>query len=257
VSYNINFGCKFFESNSLIGVFVLAINVNEIARQSWLRRTLSAVPKGLRLLDAGAGELKNRRYCDHLVYVSQDFCQYKGVAGAAPSEGLQSKAWDTSSIDLVSDITSIPAPALSFDAILCSEVLEHVPDPLAALDELTRLLKPGGVLILTAPFCSNVHMAPYHFCSGFSKYWYEYHLSALGYEIRELVANGDWYALLRQEIMRLGWLERSRGSLTWPLAYAYALLGLFYFKLRPQTKAVDLACFGWQCVAIKSDKSST
>lgn len=96
------------------------------------------------------------------------------------------------------------------DAILCSEVLEHVPEPTHALDEFARLLKPGGVLILTAPFGSNVHMAPYHFCSGFSKYWYEHHLAQRGFRIESLIANGDWYALLRQEITRLGGLERQR-----------------------------------------------
>jgi ubiquinone/menaquinone biosynthesis C-methylase UbiE len=164
---------------------------------------------------------------------------------------LQSKSWDTSRIDLVSDITAIPAPDASFDAILCSEVLEHVPEPTHALDEFARLLKPGGVVILTAPFASNVHMAPYHFCAGFSRYWYEHHLALRGFEIKEITSNGDWYALLRQEITRLGGLERQRGNWAWPLAYAYALLGVLYFKLRANKRAEDLACFGWQCVAVK------
>ena len=165
---------------------------------------------------------------------------------------MQSKGWDTSHIDLVSDITAIPAPDASFDAILCSEVLEHVPEPTNALDEFTRLLKPGGRLILTAPFASNVHMAPYHFCSGFSTYWYQHHLQARGCEIRELVANGDWSALLRQEITRLGGHERSRGRITWPLDYVLGLLAVGYFAIRGKVSADDdLACFGWQCLAVK------
>jgi hypothetical protein len=36
---------------------------------------------------------------------------------------------------------------------------------------------PGGVVILTAPFASSVHMAPYHYCSAFSKCWHEHHLT--------------------------------------------------------------------------------
>jgi hypothetical protein len=106
-------------------------------------------------------------------------------------------------------------------------------------------------MILTAPFASNVHMAPYHYCSGFSKYWYEYHLVQRGFHLETLTANGDWYALLLQEITRLGGLERQRGNWAWPFAYAYALLGLAYFKLRGNKRAEDLACFGWQCVAMK------
>lgn len=226
-------------------------SINELNRQAWLKRTLSGLPAGTRLLDAGAGELQNRQHCGHLEYVSQDFCQYEGQEGGAPAEGLQSNSWDTSRIDLVSDITAIPASDSSFDAILCSEVLEHVPEPTHALDEFARLLKPGGVVILTAPFGSNVHMAPYHYCSGFSKYWYEHHLTLRGFEINELTANGDWYALLKQEITRLGGLERQRGNWAWPLAYAYALLGVLYFKLRRAQNAEDLACFGWHCVAKK------
>jgi len=230
---------------------MLIKDINEINRQSWLKQTLSTLPSCVRILDAGAGELKNRQYCSHLDYVSQDFCQYKGASSS--DEGLQNDSWDTSRIDLVSDIAAIPSPDASFDVILCSEVLEHVPEPTHALDEFTRLLKPGSVLILTAPFSSNVHMAPYHYCSGFSKYWYEHHLVQRGFHIQTLIANGDWYTLLKQEITRLGGLERQRGNWSWPLAYAYALLGLAYFKLRSKKSAEDLACFGWQCVAVKKN----
>lgn len=226
-------------------------DVNEIQRQAWLKKNLEALPQGIRLLDAGAGELKNRQYCSHLNYVSQDFCQYQGRGGGAPEEGLQSRKWDTTRIDLISDITAIPEPDGSFDAILCSEVLEHIPEPTHALDEFVRLLKPGGVLILTAPFSSNVHMAPYHYCSGFSKYWYQHHLGVRGFEIDTLESNGDWFVLLRQEITRLGGLEREKGNWSWAFAYIYALLGMLYFKLRSDKQANDLACFGWQCIAVK------
>lgn len=125
-------------------------NINDENRQIWLEKTLSALPQGTRILDAGAGELSNQPLCDHLSYVSQDFCQYEGVGNG---RGLQTGQWDTNGIDLVCDIAAIPEPDASFDAILCSEVLEHVPDPTKALDEFARLLKPGGKLILTAALC--------------------------------------------------------------------------------------------------------
>lgn len=226
-------------------------NLNETNRQSWIQHTLGALPAGAKLLDAGAGELKNRRHCNHLEYLSQDFCQYEGARGGGPVEGLQRQSWDTSRIDIVSDITAIPADDSSFDAILCSEVLEHVPEPTHALDEFARLLRPGGKLILTAPFSSSVHQAPYHFCTGFSKYWYEHHLPLRGFEIETLVPNGDWFALLRQEALRLGGLERKRGNWRWPLGYAFGLLGVAYFTIRGSSTAADLACMGWHCLAVK------
>lgn len=225
-------------------------NKNEISRQKWLSETLAALPSGVRLLDAGAGELKNKKYCEHLEYVSQDFCQYQGAESTDP-DGLHVTKWDTGLIDLVSDITAIPVPDAAFDVILCSEVLEHVPEPTRALDEFARCLKKGGTLVLTAPFASVVHMAPHHYYAGFTKYWYEYHLISRGFVIKELSPNGDWYSLLQQEITRLGGLERARRNWTWPMAYLYALLGLGYFKFRRNITATDLASFGWNCIATK------
>jgi len=186
-----------------------------------------------------------------LQYVSQDFCQYEGKGD---EKGLHPGKWDTSNIDIICDITAIPEPDSSFDAILCSEVLEHIPEPEKALDEFTRLLKLGGILILTAPFASLVHMAPYHYITGFSRYWYEYHLPKRGFEIIELTPNGDWFDYVRQEILRLGIMEHDRKNWVWPIAVIYSLIGGLYFKLRPPKKADDVACFGWHCVAVKKNE---
>lgn len=228
---------------------LLNADANRENRDRWLAETLASIPKGLRILDAGAGELRNKPLCAHLSYVSQDVCQYEGVGD---QRGLQMGAWDTSRIDLVCDIVNIPEPDGAFDAILCSEVFEHLPDATEGLDEFARLLKPGGQLILTAPFASLVHFAPYHYASGFSRYWFEYHLPIRNFEIRQLVPNGDWFDYLRQELFRLPRAARSYGDWCWPLAYAVAGFGLLYFSIRgkPQS-ASDLACFGWHCVAIK------
>lgn len=190
-------------------------NLNEEDRQVWLKKTLSCLPQGARILDAGAGELRNRPLCNHLSYVSQDFCQYEG---RGDGKGLQTGNWDTTQIDLIFDITAIPESDAVFDAILCSEVLEHVPDPTKALDEFARLIKPTGKLILTAPFASMVHFAPYHYCSGFSRYWYEHHLTQRGFQIEELIPNGDWFAYCQQELMRLGGMARRYGDWYWPFA---------------------------------------
>jgi ubiquinone/menaquinone biosynthesis C-methylase UbiE len=172
---------------------------NETARERWLAATLSALPAGWRILDAGAGECQYRQFCQHLDYVSQDFAEYRAGEGA----GLHPARWDTSSIDIVSDITSIPAPSSSFDAVMCVEVLEHLPDPVSALRELERLLKPAGKLIVTAPFCSLTHFAPFHFSTGFSRFWFEHWLSGLGLEIEVLELSGDYFSYLGQELRRL------------------------------------------------------
>ncbi len=227
----------------------LDIDANEDARNAWLRHTLGSLPAGLRVLDAGAGELRNKPLCQHMRYVSQDVCQYEGLGD---SKGLHMGTWDTSRIDLVCDITNIPEPDASFDVILCSEVFEHLTDPLKALDEFRRLMKPGGKLILTAPFSSLVHFAPQHFATGFSRYWYEHHLPLRGLQISELTANGDWFSFARQELLRLPSMARRYGHWAWPLAYGLVALGLVFFALPGfRRSAHDVACFGWHCVALK------
>lgn len=171
---------------------------NTAAREQWTSRQLRGLPQGWRLLDAGAGECMFKKDCAHLNYVSQDIAVYDGRG----EKGLQTGTWDTSQIDLVCDIVTIPESDASFDAVLCTEVLEHLPDPIAALEELTRLLKPAGVLILTAPFWSLTHFAPYHHATGFNRYFYHHHLGRLGYEIAELKPNGNFFESIAQEVRR-------------------------------------------------------
>jgi SAM-dependent methyltransferase len=67
-------------------------------------------------------------------------------------------------IDLVADLQSMPQLAdASFDTVLCSQVLEHVPRPWDALSEIARVLRPDGVLIATVPHLSVIHEAPHDY----------------------------------------------------------------------------------------------
>ena len=49
------------------------------------------------------------------------------------------------------DITCMPFESNSFDIVICSEVLEHIPDDTKAIDELVRILKPGKTLAVSVP----------------------------------------------------------------------------------------------------------
>jgi ubiquinone/menaquinone biosynthesis C-methylase UbiE len=172
---------------------------NELARAKWIEETLKKIPAGLTILDAGAGESQFKKFCGHLKYIAQDFGQYTGEG----ETGLQTGTWDNTKLDIVSDITSIPLPDHSVDAIMCTEVLEHVPHPIAAIQEFGRLVKPGGYLLLTAPFASLTHFAPYHFASGFSRYFYEKYLPENNFEITELQLNGNFFEYIAQENRRI------------------------------------------------------
>jgi len=172
---------------------------NEEDRVRWIESTLKKIPADLTLLDAGAGESQFKKFCSHLKYIAQDFGQYDGDGDV----GLQTGNWDNTKLDIISDITAIPLPNASVDAIMCTEVFEHIPDPIAAVKEFNRLLKPGGYLLITAPFASLTHFAPYHFASGLSRFWYEKHLPENNFIIDELALNGNYFEYIAQENRRI------------------------------------------------------
>jgi SAM-dependent methyltransferase len=49
------------------------------------------------------------------------------------------------------DALAIPFPDGTFDRVICSEVLEHIPDDIGAMRELARVLRPGGTMAITVP----------------------------------------------------------------------------------------------------------
>lgn len=215
------------------------------------KKKLKELPPGLKILDAGAGELRNKAFCEHLYYVSQDICEYDGTGDKT---GLQTGHWDTQNIDIISDITSIPVDSETFDVVLCSEVLEHLPDPFQALNELVRVVKQGGKLIFTAPFCSLTHFSPYHYSTGFNKYFYQFNLERLNCTVLELEQNGNFFEYLAQEIRRLPSVgskySDSKLNLIERLASRIILKALSRFS-NLNNGSQELLCFGYHVIAIK------
>lgn len=230
--------------------WLIGKNTNIETKDKWLKQKLSEIEHGKSILDAGAGELRWKEYCTHLQYTSQDFAQYDGKNN---NIGLQSENWTYPHIDIVSDITEIPVENESFDAVLCTEVLEHVPDPNKALRELIRVTKIGGVLLLTAPFCSLTHMAPYHFCTGFNLYWYKDNLEKYGCEIEEYTRNGNFYSWIHQEITRMPFVTKKYGGRAGIfLKLRCAMFAHFLKKfMLTEDRSGELLCFQYMIVAKK------
>lgn len=72
----------------------------------------------------------------------------------------------------------------SFDTVLNIQVLEHVPEPLAMVREIGRVLRPGGRAIFLIPQTSTTHLAP-HYYGNFSRFWIDHALDAAGLELED------------------------------------------------------------------------
>ena len=110
----------------------------------------AAIAPGARALAVGAGRRRYRGLFLHCEYRAQDF-------GQEPSSVGHSTA-----LDYESHITAVPVPDASSDVVLGTEVLEHVPEPIPAVQEMSRILKPGGMLIVKA-LLGGLYKEPYHF----------------------------------------------------------------------------------------------
>lgn len=173
-------------------------------RNSWIAEKIklatSELSEGI-FFDIGAGNSPYKEFVTSTKfnYISQDFNSYQANVN---DPGNHTENWHYSRHDYICDILEIP-DSINADVILCTEVLEHVPDTVAAFKKLVACTKPGGILIVTCPFISLMHQAPYWFQSGLSPFWFEYWAKELKLEILEMAVQGDYIDMVKQDFGRL------------------------------------------------------
>lgn len=116
----------------------------------FVETTANSLPNGSSILDAGAGESVYKKYFSH--------CNYKAIDLA-----VGESRWNYSNLDYIGPLHNMPINDNSFDAILCTQVLEHLEWPRESVKEMYRVLKPDGKLYITVPMAQNEHQTPYDF----------------------------------------------------------------------------------------------
>ena len=130
-------------------------------------------------------------------------------------------------IDVVGDALNLPFPEESFETVISTQVLEHVAKPWVMVEEIHRVLRPGGRCILTAPF-----LGPYHPDPGD---YFRYTVEGIrllfkneGFQIIECDYSGQVFSVLA-EFIRFSWFnpfkKRKRGS--FKLAHFMAKIARF------------------------------
>ncbi len=112
---------------------------------TFFEQAFKELPDGIRIVDLGAGPQQFKALTVRFQVIAVDHEQFPGI-------------------NVVADLnTDLPLPSNTFDAIMLSNVLEHIFNPQKLIDESFRILKPGGKFIASVPFLSKVHQAPHDY----------------------------------------------------------------------------------------------
>lgn len=221
------------------------VEVNVYKLYQFAEEIGASLSPNMRVLDAGAGEGRFRPELAHTRYVGIDLA-------------VGDIDWDYDNLDVISDLFRVPFAQGSFDAAVCFQVLEHVSEPQRVLQEIGRVLKPGGTFFLSAPQSWHQHQKPHDYYR-YTSFGLRYLVEESGMEIRSIEPMGGYFWFLSFQLQNINyWLFPSgmKGRRwTWPLRALFALtfqlvLPLMLFYLDRLDRVRD-ETFGHLCVAVK------
>ena len=174
----------------------------KIVQEPSIRHLLGQAAPVRTILNAGAGEglfstlLLKQSGAERLVEIDYSYGTYL----RAPTDRRQHMVG--------ASLTAIPARDAAFDLIVCTEVLEHIADDGVALDELRRVLAPGGWLLITVPTPPTVYDSN-HVREGYTPESLTRMLSARGLEVSETkFCMHAGFKLIMRVWRHYGWMPR-------------------------------------------------
>lgn len=155
------------------------------------QQVAAGLAAGTRVLDLGAGDAPYRELFAHAEYVTSDW------AGSTHAGAR--------SADVVASADALPVPDASFDVVLATQLLEHVPAPEAVLAEIARVLRPGGALHLTVPLAWELHELPHDY-RRFTPAGLRVLLEGAGFAAIAVHGRTDAFSTLAQLVLNARWM---------------------------------------------------
>lgn len=153
------------------------------------------------------------RLCGQVLNISAGSIDYRALIEAQPDTSMIATDWLRAptkvAVDVFCDAGALPFAARSFNGVLCTEVLEHLPKPGRTLAEAMRVLLPGGWLVVTTPFMYHAHQRPYDFFR-YTAAGIEMLMAEAGFVDVEVCRSGDSLAVLLHTLK----MQRWRGTST-------------------------------------------
>jgi SAM-dependent methyltransferase len=156
----------------------------------FVMRASKAIPAGARVADVGAGDAPFRELFAHTRYATLDWAE--SVHEGAPAS------------DILASADAIPVRDGAFDAVLLTQVLEHVPEPARVMAELHRILTKGGALYLTVPLIWELHELPHDYYR-YTAEGLRHLLETAGFTSIEVEPRNDCFTTLAQLMRNVQW----------------------------------------------------
>lgn len=119
----------------------------------WIKSKAKEINSNAKVLEIGGNKVSYKHYFKTTDFLCTDIEHGKGI-------------------DSIVDVQKIKYGSEKFDVVLCFNVLEHVLEPIDALREMHRVLKKGGILLMSVPFTGIIHDEPHDYYR-YTHYFFE------------------------------------------------------------------------------------
>jgi SAM-dependent methyltransferase len=116
--------------------------------------------------------------------------------------------------DLLGNAASLPFGNNTFDVVICSELLEHVHEPIESLIEIYRVLKPDGVLLATIPFIYPHHPDPNDYLR-YTEQFLQLQMEMIGYTQIAIETQGGFWSVFADMVRAIVYEWHSQPGFTW------------------------------------------